>query len=72
MKTSIAAAALGLGLVFAGAASAAPAAATTPAPKLDKAAIEARSQQCRKEAEVRGLHGKEFRKFKEECKRAEK
>jgi hypothetical protein len=76
MKTSILAAAFGLGLLVCGAAQSAETAVPTPiattVAKPDKAAVEARSQECLKEAEVRGLHGKERRKFKEKCKRGEK
>ena len=69
MKTSVLAAAFGLGLLSCGAAFGAESA---PVAKPDKAAMEARAQECLKEAEVRGLHGKERRKFKEKCKRGEK
>jgi hypothetical protein len=77
MKLCILAAALGLGLLVSGAAyatdAAAPAASPTPKAavpvKLDKAAAEARSQECLKEADVQGLRGRERKKFKEKCKR---
>ena len=35
--------------------------------KPDKAAMEARSQECSKEADAKGLHGKERKKFRSEC-----
>jgi len=80
MKTSILAVAFGLSLIVSGAAyateAAAPAAtpaagaaATTPAAKPDKAAMEAKSQECSKEADAKGLHGKERKKFREKCKK---
>ena len=77
MKTSILAVAFGLGLFVSGAAyatdpatPAAPAAGTMAKP--DKAAMEARSQECSKEADAKGLHGKERKKFREKCKKGEK
>jgi hypothetical protein len=77
MKTSILAAAFGVGLLFSGAAYALDAAATptpsaTAAAKPDQAAREARSQECSKEADAKGLHGKERKKFREKCKKGEK
>ena len=79
MKTSILAVTFGLGLLVSGAAyatdAAAPAASPSPTPtataaaKPDKAATEARSQECSKEADAKGLHGKERKKFREECKK---
>ena len=78
MKLFVLAATLGLGLLAAGAAfaseAAAPAAtpspaATSAAPKMDKATMEARSQECSKEADAKGLHGKERKKFREKCKK---
>ena len=79
MKTSILAAVFGVGLLVSGAAYALDAAATpTPSPtataaaKPDKAAVEARSQECSKEADAKGLHGKERKKFREKCKKGDK
>ena len=80
MKISMLAAAFGLGLLVSGAAyateAAAPAAGATPAAttmaKPDKAAAEARSQECSKEADAKGLHGKERKKFREKCKKGDK
>ena len=81
MKTSILAVMFGLGLLVSGAAyateAAAPAAtpsptATSAAAKPDKAATEARSQECSKEADAKGLHGKERKKFREKCKKGDK
>ena len=77
MKLFVLAAALGLGLFASGAAfatdAAAPAATPSPAAsavaKPDKAAMEARSQECSKEADAKGLHGKERKKFREKCKK---
>ena len=80
MKTSILAAAFGLGLFVSGSAYALDAASPTPSPtptataaaKPDKAAMEARSQECSKEADAKGLHGKERKHFREKCKKGEK
>ena len=80
MKTSILAVTFGLGLLVSGAAyatdAAAPAATPSPtataAPKPDKAATDARSQECSKEADAKGLHGKERKKFREKCKKGDK
>jgi hypothetical protein len=77
MKTSIVAAVFGLGLLVSGAAYALDAAATpSPTPtatvKADPAAKEARSQECSKEADAKGLHGKERKKFREKCKKGDK
>jgi hypothetical protein len=77
MKLFVLAAALGMGLLASGAAfatdAAAPAATPSPAAttmvKPDKAAMEARSQECSKEADAKGLHGKERKKFREKCKK---
>jgi hypothetical protein len=49
-----------------------PAATATPAMKPDKAAVEAKSQECSKEADAKGLHGKERKKFREKCKKGDK
>ena len=78
MKTSILAAMFGLGLLVSGAAYAPDAAAPTPrlrptaTVKADPAATEARSQECSKEADAKGLHGKERKKFREKCKKGDK
>jgi hypothetical protein len=77
MKTSILAAALGVSLLVSGAAYATDAAApaASPAPmatavvKGDKAANEARSQECSKEADAQGLKGHKRKVFREKCKR---
>lgn len=86
MKTTLFAAVLGLGVLVAGAAFATEAAApatpaATPSPasgsmtkndggmmKADKAA---KSQECSKEADAKGLHGKERKHFREKCKKGE-
>jgi invasion protein IalB len=44
---------------------AAPAAKAAPAPKVHSAA----SLECSKEADAKGLHGKERKKFRSECKK---
>jgi hypothetical protein len=45
---------------------------TTPAAKTDKAPVvhSAASLECSKEADAKGLHGKERKKFRSECKKA--
>ncbi len=52
------------------------AATATPTPtmtaKPDKADMHARSQECSKEADALGKHGKDRRKFREKCKKGEK
>jgi hypothetical protein len=72
MKISILAAVIGYGLLAGAALATETTAPATTVIKPDKAAIEARSQECRKEAEVRGLHNKDRRKFMDKCKRGEK
>jgi ribosomal protein L12E/L44/L45/RPP1/RPP2 len=80
MKISTLAAAFGIACLTATAAfatdAAAPAATPSPgaamAPKPDKAATEAKSQECSKEADAKGLHGKERKKFREKCKKGDK
>jgi hypothetical protein len=84
MKTTFFAAVLGLGVLVSGAAFATDAAAPAPTPsptsssmmksdggammKNDKADKVARSQECSKEADAKGLHGKERKHFREKCK----
>ena len=52
--------------------------AATPSPsgammmKPDKAAMQARSQECSKEADAKGLHGKKRKEFRARCKKAAK
>jgi len=84
MKISTLAAAFAFGLVAAGAALAddAPKPAATPKPvaaaaptpgsamKPDPAAKVAKSADCYKQADVKGLHGKERKKFHYECMKA--
>jgi hypothetical protein len=50
----------------------APAAKTAPAAKAEKAPVvhTAASLECSKEADAKGLHGKERKKFRSECKKA--
>jgi hypothetical protein len=83
MKTMLFAAVLGLGVLVSGAAfatdAAAPAATPTASPspaggammKTDKAEMSAKSSECSKEADAKGLHGKERKKFREKCKKGE-
>ena len=55
---------------FAQTAAPAPAPAAAPAAKMDKKPVEhsAASLECSKEADAKGLHGKERKKFRSECK----
>jgi hypothetical protein len=73
MKFSVLAAALGLVLLASGSAGAVDYGVASPSltatAKPDKAALQARSQECAKEADVRGLKGKERRRFKEKCRK---
>ena len=77
MKITTFVAALGVACLVASSAfatdAAAPAATPSPAAssamKPDKAAMEAKSQECSKEADAKGLHGKERKKFREQCKK---
>ena len=51
----------------------APAAKAAPAPAAEKKAEKPRSAaslECSKEADAKGLHGKERKKFRSECKKA--
>ena len=80
MKLSLLAAALGFGLLMSAPAFATDAAApaATPSPsgammmKPDRAAMQARSQECSKEADAKGLHGKKRKEFRAKCKKAVK
>ena len=60
------------GSAFAQTAAPAPAAKTAPTPKAEKAPVvhTAASLECSKEADAKGLHGKERKKFRSECKKA--
>jgi hypothetical protein len=51
---------------------AAPAPAAAPAAKMDKKPVvhTAASLECSKEADAKGLHGKERKKFRSDCKKA--
>ena len=53
---------------------AAPAPAAAPAAKMDKKPMEhsAASLECSKEADAKGLHGKERKKFRSDCKKEAK
>jgi hypothetical protein len=52
----------------------APAPAAAPAAKMDKKPVEhsAASLECSKEADAKGLHGKERKKFRSDCKKEAK
>jgi hypothetical protein len=58
-----------MGSAFAQTPAAAPA-ATTPAAKKAPVVHSAASLECSKEADAKGLHGKERKKFRSECKKA--
>jgi type III secretory pathway component EscR len=64
MKISAIAAALALGMFIS-----APVYAETTTPKADAAAKAAKAAECSKEADAKSLHGKERKKFREECKK---
>ena len=66
MKISTFVSALALGVFVSGAAFALDAADT---PKPDATAKAAKSAECSKQADAKGLHGKERKKFREECKK---
>ncbi len=80
MKLYLLAAAFGLSALVSGSAlatdAAAPAASPSPMAsgmaKPDKAAMEAKSQECSKEADAQGLHGHKRKVFREKCKKGEK
>ncbi len=80
MKLAILGAAFGLACLVTGSAFATDAAAPSPSPsaaattmmKPDMAAKTARSQECSKEADAKGLHGKERKKFRQACKKGDK
>jgi psiF repeat len=59
---------------FAQTAAPAPAPAAAPAAKMDKKPVEhsAASLECSKEADAKGLHGKERKKFRSDCKKEAK
>jgi hypothetical protein len=59
---------------FAQTAAPAPAPAAPPAAKMDKKPVEhsAASLECSKEADAKGLHGKERKKFRSDCKKEAK
>jgi hypothetical protein len=60
--------ALAASLLFAGAAFAQTSTAAAPAAKAEKPRTAA-SLECSKEADAKGLHGKERKKFRSECKK---
>jgi hypothetical protein len=43
--------------------------AAAPSPSNDAAAKAAKSAECSKQADAKGLHGKDRKKFREECKK---
>ncbi len=69
MKLSTLFTALALGVLVSGSAFALDAAASDAAPNAGAAAKSARSAECSKEADAKGLHGKARKKFREECKK---
>ena len=71
MKISTFVSSLALGMFVAGSAFALDAAdpAKTPMAKPDAAAKAAKSAECSKDADAKGLHGKDRKKFREECKK---
>ena len=72
--TAFAAALLMSSAAFAQGTAPAPAAApAAPAAKMDKKPVvhSAASIECSKEADAKGLHGKERKKFRSECKKGE-
>lgn len=70
MKITSFVSAVALGLLVSGGALALDAASPDDAAKPDAAAMAAKSQQCSKEADAKGLHGPARRKFRAECKKA--
>jgi ribosomal protein L12E/L44/L45/RPP1/RPP2 len=69
MRISTFVSAIAFGVLVSGAAYALDAAAPA-APSADAAAKAAKSAECSKQADAKGLHGKERKKFREECKNA--
>jgi hypothetical protein len=69
MKISTFVSTLALGMFVASSAFALDAADPAAAPKPDAAAKAAKSAECSKEADAKGLHGKERKKFRSECKK---
>jgi hypothetical protein len=70
MRISTFVSALALGMFVSGAAFALDAAAPDAKPvAADAAARAAKSAECSKEADAKGLHGKPRKKFREECKK---
>lgn len=57
---------------FAQTAAPAPAAPAAPAAKTDKKVHSAASIECSKQADAKGLHGKERKKFRSDCKKEAK
>jgi hypothetical protein len=67
MRISTFVSAIALGVLISGAAYALDAASPAPAPSVDVAAKKVKSDECYKEADVKGLHGKERKKFHRDC-----
>ncbi len=67
IKTAVMAAGLGLALFFTGPAYAEDAAAPAGKGKSPPAARSAKSLDCSKQADAKGLHGKDRKKFRSEC-----
>jgi hypothetical protein len=70
MRISTFVSAIAFGVLVSGAAYALDA-ATPEATSADAAARAAKSAECSRQADVKGLHGPERRKFREKCKRGE-
>ncbi len=69
MRISTFVSAIAFGVLLSSAAYALDAAAPA-ATSADAAARAAKSAECSKQADAKGLHGKERKKFREECKKA--
>jgi hypothetical protein len=61
----------GVAVLFTASVAFAQATAPAPAPPMDAAAKSAKSKECSKEADAKGLHGKARKKFREACKKGE-
>ncbi|MGO4869280.1 MAG: PsiF family protein [Roseiarcus sp.] len=70
MRISTFISAIAFGVLVSGAAYALDAAAPAASPTVDAAAKAAKSAECSKQADAKGLHGKERKKFREDCKKA--
>ena len=70
MRISTFVSAIAFSVLVSGAAYALDAAAPAATTSADAAARAAKSAECSKQADAKGLHGKERKKFREECKKA--